>query len=218
VVSVTPRPRFTPRERTPGTHWIGVWVGPRAGLDAGARRKILCPCRGSNPDRPARSQTLYCLSHRGSPNSKQYFVFYIPHRNVFQTQVSDINGLYILCHASNVYCDQPLFLIQDKNIFKKTDGRCDCCVSLSDNRVWVIFGLWCSLKQVTICASCTNCEYFTVIPSEARSSDAAAQTQSPVSLQHLTMALWKSLVRYPRFALEYRYQGLIRHCCNYKGY
>jgi hypothetical protein len=41
-------------------------VGPRAGLDAGARRKILCPCRGSNPDRPARSQTLYCLSYRGS--------------------------------------------------------------------------------------------------------------------------------------------------------
>jgi hypothetical protein len=37
----------------------GGWVGPRAGLDAGARRKILCPCRGSNPDRPARSQTLY---------------------------------------------------------------------------------------------------------------------------------------------------------------
>jgi hypothetical protein len=66
VVSVTPRPRFTPGERTPGTHWIGGWVGPRAGLDAGARRKILCPCRGSNPDRPARSQTLYCLSYRGS--------------------------------------------------------------------------------------------------------------------------------------------------------
>jgi hypothetical protein len=39
------------------------WVGPRAGLDAGARRKILCPCRGSNPNRLARSQTLYCLSY-----------------------------------------------------------------------------------------------------------------------------------------------------------
>jgi hypothetical protein len=41
-------------------------VGPRAGLDAGARRKILCPCRGLNPDRPARSQTLYWLSYRDS--------------------------------------------------------------------------------------------------------------------------------------------------------
>jgi hypothetical protein len=38
VVSVTPQPRFTPGERIPGTHWIGGWVGPRAGLDAGPRR------------------------------------------------------------------------------------------------------------------------------------------------------------------------------------
>jgi hypothetical protein len=27
-----PRTRFTPGERTPSTHWIGGWVGPRAGL------------------------------------------------------------------------------------------------------------------------------------------------------------------------------------------
>jgi hypothetical protein len=32
--------RFTPRERAAGTHWIGGWVGPRTGLDAGAKRKI----------------------------------------------------------------------------------------------------------------------------------------------------------------------------------
>jgi hypothetical protein len=25
--------RFTPEERAPGTHWIGGWVGLRAGLD-----------------------------------------------------------------------------------------------------------------------------------------------------------------------------------------
>ena len=31
VVNVTPRPLY-PRER-PGTHRIGGWVGPRAGLD-----------------------------------------------------------------------------------------------------------------------------------------------------------------------------------------
>jgi hypothetical protein len=26
--------RFTRRERAAGTHWIGGWVGPRAGLEA----------------------------------------------------------------------------------------------------------------------------------------------------------------------------------------
>jgi hypothetical protein len=44
---------FTPGETTPGTHCTGGWVGPRAGLDAEARGKILCPYRRSNPDRPA---------------------------------------------------------------------------------------------------------------------------------------------------------------------
>jgi hypothetical protein len=52
VVSITPLPRVTPGERTPGTHCTGGWVGPRAGLDTEARGKILCPCRGSNPVRP----------------------------------------------------------------------------------------------------------------------------------------------------------------------
>jgi hypothetical protein len=41
--------RFTPKERTPATHWIGGWVGPRAGLDAVVKRKIPSPCRDSNP-------------------------------------------------------------------------------------------------------------------------------------------------------------------------
>jgi hypothetical protein len=66
VVNITPRPRFTSGERIPGTQGIGGWVGPRAGLDAGAGRKILCLCQESNPGRPFGSQTLYCLSYRGS--------------------------------------------------------------------------------------------------------------------------------------------------------
>jgi hypothetical protein len=32
--------RFAPGERTPGTHWVGGWVGPRIGLDDVERRKI----------------------------------------------------------------------------------------------------------------------------------------------------------------------------------
>jgi hypothetical protein len=41
--------RFTPRERAPGTHWIGGWVGPRVVLDAVVKRKIPSPRRESNP-------------------------------------------------------------------------------------------------------------------------------------------------------------------------
>jgi hypothetical protein len=39
-----------PAEGTPGAHWIGGWVSPRAGLDTVSKRKIPSPCRISNPD------------------------------------------------------------------------------------------------------------------------------------------------------------------------
>jgi hypothetical protein len=49
------------RERTPGTHCTGGWVGLRAGLESEVRGKILCPCRGSNPDRPVfQSVVTHC--------------------------------------------------------------------------------------------------------------------------------------------------------------
>jgi hypothetical protein len=56
---------FTPGERAPGTHWIGGWVGPRVGLDAVEKRKILHSWE-SNPGRAACSPSLYRLSY---PNS-----------------------------------------------------------------------------------------------------------------------------------------------------
>jgi hypothetical protein len=46
-----------PGERAPGTHWIGCWVDPRAGLDNVEKRKILTlPKLELLPlNRPARS-------------------------------------------------------------------------------------------------------------------------------------------------------------------
>jgi hypothetical protein len=52
MVSVTPRRRFSPGERTPGTHCTGGWVGSRAGLDTKDTGKIIFFCRVSNLDRP----------------------------------------------------------------------------------------------------------------------------------------------------------------------
>jgi hypothetical protein len=48
VVSFTPRPLYL-RKRAPGTHWIGGWVSPRAGLDDVEKRNFL-PHRDSNSD------------------------------------------------------------------------------------------------------------------------------------------------------------------------
>jgi hypothetical protein len=40
-----------PKERAPGTHWIGEWVGLKAGLDAVVKRKILpVPAGTQTPD------------------------------------------------------------------------------------------------------------------------------------------------------------------------
>jgi hypothetical protein len=49
----TSRPgRFIPREKAPGTHWIGGWVGPRAVLDAAVKKKIFSLRRESNSRTP----------------------------------------------------------------------------------------------------------------------------------------------------------------------
>jgi hypothetical protein len=55
--------RFTPTETAPGTHWIGGWVGPRAGLDD--VEKILDPTGTRTPtpavQRAASRYTNYAI-------------------------------------------------------------------------------------------------------------------------------------------------------------
>jgi len=50
--------------KRPGTHCIGGWVGPMAGLD-GCGKSRLIGIR--SPSRPVRSESLYRLSHPGPP-------------------------------------------------------------------------------------------------------------------------------------------------------
>jgi hypothetical protein len=65
--SASRRGRFTPKERAPGTHWRGGWVGPRAGLDDVENRKFLTlsGLEFRSLGRPARSQSLYRLRYPG---------------------------------------------------------------------------------------------------------------------------------------------------------
>jgi hypothetical protein len=60
--------RLTPGERFLGTHWIGGWVVPRAGLDDVEKKKLLTlPGQELRPlGRPAHSQSLYRLRYPSS--------------------------------------------------------------------------------------------------------------------------------------------------------
>jgi hypothetical protein len=58
--------RFTPKERDPGTHWVGGWVDSSAGLDAVVKRKIPSPCRDSNLRSSRPSLSAIPLSYPGS--------------------------------------------------------------------------------------------------------------------------------------------------------
>jgi hypothetical protein len=55
VVSFTTGPLFH-QGKISGTHWIGGWMGPRAGLDAVGNRKIPGPYWELNPGRPSSFQ------------------------------------------------------------------------------------------------------------------------------------------------------------------
>jgi hypothetical protein len=57
--------RFTPKERAPGTHWIGDWVG-RSGHGVEEKNSQSFPgFETRSSDRPAPSQSLHRLSYPG---------------------------------------------------------------------------------------------------------------------------------------------------------
>jgi hypothetical protein len=71
--------RFIPGERAPGTHCIGGWLDPRAGLDDVEKRKFLTlPGLELRPlGCPPRSQSLYRLRYPGScihTNANNYYM------------------------------------------------------------------------------------------------------------------------------------------------
>jgi hypothetical protein len=77
-------------------------VGPTAGLDTEDTGKILSPLQGiepRSPDRPVRSQTLYCL--RYPAQNVTYIITYLLILNIITVVMSNIKNFSVLL---------PLFL------------------------------------------------------------------------------------------------------------
>jgi hypothetical protein len=81
--------RFILGETALGTLWIGGWVVPRVGLDGTEKRQFLT-LPGSEL-RPARSQSLYRLSYRGSE--------YLSEWRIFARNVVKESGVHVLFTA-----------------------------------------------------------------------------------------------------------------------
>jgi hypothetical protein len=64
--------RFTPGETAPGTHWIGGWVDPRAGLNDMEKMKFLTFSKLELQPLgcPALSQSLYRLRYPHSHSTE----------------------------------------------------------------------------------------------------------------------------------------------------
>jgi hypothetical protein len=77
------------RESTPGTHWIGGWLGLRTGPNTEARGNILYLCRVSKPGRPVCSQTLYWLSYTGSDDIIRQYLTLKMFSNLKYIKVAD---------------------------------------------------------------------------------------------------------------------------------
>jgi hypothetical protein len=72
--------RFTPGETAAGTHWIGGWVGPRAGLDDVKKRKFYS-YRDSNSVYSMKSVRLLKMYLNGSHEEGEHLSSKIPAQN-----------------------------------------------------------------------------------------------------------------------------------------
>ena len=157
----TPGPgRFTPRKR-PGTHCTWRWVGPRVGMDG--CRKSRNPTVILSPDRPARSVSLYWLSHPGPIVIGTLFLGgggggggWVPTVRIWKNLACKLHVNY------RVLIEKRSFLIATKKTFI---GRIR-----KQNTLWIFPSLWaffCPSFPRPISVSCAGKILFTPSPTNA---------------------------------------------------
>ena len=128
MVNGTHRPLYS-RER-PGTHRMGGWVGPRAGLDG--CRKSRPPPGFRSPDHPAHSESLYRLSLRHERITKLTYAAL-----KFQTSLIGFRRV----PNTNVW--EPLFYNVNNSFVSEVTAFVEClniqCITDKDDRTYASF-------------------------------------------------------------------------------
>jgi hypothetical protein len=124
VVSFSPRPLY-PRVNTPGTHWIGGWVYPRAGVDDVEKRTFLT-YRDSNSDpsvvQPVASRcTVYAAPAPDLHTRHSFFAS--------QTRRNESNIIPLkFQRRSWFYWDKLLHVMDFEEHFDSTTACCVVCI------------------------------------------------------------------------------------------
>jgi hypothetical protein len=86
--------RTLPWGKDAGTHCTGGWEGLRASLDTEDRGKILCPCRGSNPDRPVVQSVVRHYTDWATPAPRQLKMKV----NLFFSELKVLSHIFMCIH------------------------------------------------------------------------------------------------------------------------
>jgi hypothetical protein len=107
--------RIIPRERAPGTHWVGGWVGPRAGLDAVEEKHFALP--GIEPG--ASSPSLYRLRCLAYIQNNMVYLYLCTYRSAENSAVivrlTLSQAMFLYSHTkcwTRWYCVFQLFLVR----------------------------------------------------------------------------------------------------------
>jgi hypothetical protein len=123
--------RFTPRERAPGTHWIGGWVGPRAVLDAVVKRTIPSLRRESNPRTPIVQRIVRNRKSRQKITEQIFSVQFLSFVSVLKCFCSLIFILYLFSLYEGVSKSIRTGLLeQELQMVQLSATRCTCIAIL----------------------------------------------------------------------------------------
>jgi len=99
--------------KSPGIHWIGGWVGPRASLDTVAKKKFLT-CWESNPGHPAAHSWVTLLIERDWATQASEHVYRNVNKNRLISTTNLLTWNNCIRNVTNIWSEMYFFQYRDE--------------------------------------------------------------------------------------------------------